>query len=286
MELRGEIEPEIVDTEAVEWGLRLESSILQKYEESENNWLEYGQTSFVHPGYNYMRAKPDGYNSEQKAIVDAKNLNGYVLKEWQDEGISQLYLVQQHYYAAIMNACGIPVENIHLAVLFAGQHYECFKTPYDDEIGQAIINNVKDFYEKYIIGNAPLDDLMVNADCTILESYYKKSNGTEIALQDDHVGHALKEYVRIRDELMFYKKAKEENKAIIQLAMGEASKGVWVGENNKAIKVSWGDVSKTYFDIKRFESENPEIYKKYSKESSYRALKVTEKDLTKKIKGE
>jgi predicted phage-related endonuclease len=285
MELRDEVASEIVEGEPVEWGLRFERPILDKYEESESCRLEYCQKEFYHPIYPYMRAKPDGYNSIIKAIVDAKNLNGHVLKEWQTNGMSYLYLTQQHYYSAIMQSCGVEIDQIHIAAVFGGQHYECFKIPYDDELGQIIINKVKTFYEKYIINLEPLDDLINNSQCSDLESYYKKANGTEIALDDDHVGHALREYLRLKEEIKERDEALRANKAVIEAAMAEASKAVWTN-GNEAIAVSWGNTTKKSFDTTLFKSENPELYDKYMHETTYRVMRVTEKNLTKKIKGE
>lgn len=243
--------------------------------------LSNKQDVFYHTQYPFLAATPDGIWDDE-ILVDAKSVNSYAEKAWED-GIPDLYLIQSHFYAAIIRTNGIPLRSIDFAVLFGGQRFRIYSVQIDDELCDIIIDRVVEFYNRYIVNQEPLD--LAAAPCDLLEAYYRKSNGTSITLpDDDHIGHALSEYIRIRDEIGTLEDEQKKHKAVIEVAMGEAAKGVYTdADTGKAIGVSWTETSRKSFDSKRFEKEQPELFKQYQKTSSYRVLRVTERDLVKKV---
>lgn len=265
-------------TEAMSMGLLFEDAILGRAEQDVGPITDRGR--FIsHPDFPFLGGTIDGI--ADATLVDAKNLNYFALREWEDNGPPELYIVQMNYYAALLNAIGEPVIDAKLACVFGGQTYRLFDCPLDKDLGDLLINKGVEFWNKYIIGDEEPD--LSAAPCELLERYYKKSDGTEIALQDDKVGAALREYIRLRDEIKERDEALRANKGIIEAAMGNASKGVYLIDDASAISVSWSDTHKRAFDAKAFQAAHPDLYESYVKESSYRVLRVSEKDLTKKI---
>lgn len=274
----GLIEPDNA-TEAMEMGLLFEDAILDRAEK-ELGEIDFRGRFIQHPALEYLGGTIDGIASD--TLVDAKNLNYFSMKEWDENGVPEVYIIQLNYYAALLNELGEPVHAAKLAVVFGGQTFKIYDVQLDKELGELLIQRGVEFWNRFIVNGEPLD--LSSAPCTLLEKYYPKSNGTEIALNDDHIGFALKEYIRIREEIKERDEALKKNKAIIEAAMGEAGKGVWT-DGNEAIAVSWGNTTKKSFDTMKFRSENPELHDKYMHETSYRVMRVTEKNLTKKIKG-
>ena len=272
----GLLEPDKA-TEAMSMGLLFEHAILFRAErdlgaiESRGKFLQ-------HPEHPFLCGTIDGIAGS--TLVDAKNLNHFSMNKWDENGPAEVYLVQLNYYAALLNAIGEPVHDAKLAVVFGGQTFRIYDVPLDKELGDILISKGVEFWQRFIIGKEPLD--LAAAPCSLLEKYYSKSNGTEITLEDDHIGYALREYLTLKSAIRDYETELDADKAIIQAAMASASRGIWT-DGDKAITVSWGDVSKTSFDSKRFQAEQPELYKQYLKQSSYRVLRVTEKELVKKL---
>jgi predicted phage-related endonuclease len=275
--------------EAMEMGLLFEDAILSRAEK-ELGKISHRQHFLSHPQYSFLGGTIDGIALANNDIgcppflIDAKNLNYFSLKEWEENGIPEVYIVQSNYYSALLYAMGDPIAGAKIAVVFGGQIFRIFDVELDAELGDMLIQKAVEHWQRFIVNKEPIN--LAQAPIGLLEKYYKKSNGTEIALNDDHVGHALKQYIRLRDEIKERDEALKANKAVIEAAMGESGKGVWT-DGNEAISVSWGNTTKKSFDSKLFEKENPELYAKYLKETSYRVLRVTEKniDKIKKIKG-
>lgn len=274
---RGLIDPQEI-TEAMTMGLLFEDAILARAEQDIGPITDRGR--FIsHPDHAFLGGTIDGI--ADATLVDAKNLNYFSLREWEDNGPPELYIVQLNYYAALLNASGEPVIDAKLACVFGGQTFRLYDIPLDKDLGDLLINKGVEFWNKYIIGDEEPD--LSAAPCELLERYYNKSDGTEIALQDDKVGVALREYIRLRDEIKTRDEALRANKGIIEAAMGNASKGVYLIDDASAISVSWSDTHKRAFDAKAFQSDHPDLYDMYVKDSTYRVLRVTAKDLTKKI---
>jgi predicted phage-related endonuclease len=265
--------------EAMEMGLLFEDAILNRAEK-ELGKIDFRGRFIQHPSIEYLGGTIDGIAGD--TLIDAKNLNYFSMKEWEENGVPEVYIVQLNYYAALLNALGEPVYSAKLAVVFGGQTFRIFDVPIDKELGDILIQKAVDFWNRFIVNKESLN--LAQAPVGLLEKYYSKSNGTEIALNDDHIGFALREYIRIREEIKERDEALKRNKAIIEAAMAEASKAVWTN-GNEAIAVSWGNTTKKSFDTTLFKSENPELYDKYMHETTYRVMRVTEKNLTKKIKG-
>lgn len=290
MELLGEMAHEDISaSEPVEWGLRSERIILQKYQEIKGCRLAHKQKVFRHPKYKYLAATPDGIVFD--IIVDAKNLNYFAEKEWA-EAIPELYIVQLHYYAAIIRACGILLKTIEFCVLFGGQHFKIFTIPIDDELCDIIISRCVDFYTRYIINREPLD--MYRAPSELLSAYYRKENGMEVILNPGHeAGQALMNYISLKNQIKDLEVKENDSKAIVQAAMAEASRAIYQDSGN-LYGASWvSQKGRDGIDLGMLKEKYPEVYADVLKEGQpYRVFRATVKtraeieyQKTKKLRG-
>ena len=275
MELLGDMAHEDISaSEPVEWGLRAERIILIKYQEVKGCKLTHKQKVFYHPKYRYLAATPDGINSD--IIVDAKNLNYFAEKDWA-KAIPELYIVQLHFYAAIIRACGIMLKTIDFAILFGGQHFKIYTILIDDELCDIIISRCVDFYTRYIINREPLD--MYRAPSELLSAYYKKENGTEVILNPGHdAGQALIDFIDIKERIKALEVREAETRATVQAAMGEASRAIYQDSGN-IYGASWtSQKGRDGIDLGLLKEKYPEVYADVMKEGQpYRVFRASVK---------
>jgi predicted phage-related endonuclease len=89
---------------------------------------------------------------------------------------------------------------------------------------------------------------------------------------DDEAAEAVAELARIRTEKKILDQAEEKTKAVIAAALGDAASGIWEGNEI----VSWRSVTRHNLDGTRLRKEQPETYRDYLVEASYRTMRLVD----------
>ena len=103
----------------------------------------------------------------------------------------------------------------------------------------------------------------------IIQKYYGRADKESTILADE-----FNDKLKRRDELVeLIKKMETEKNQIeqeVKVYMADYEKA-----SNSAYRVSWTNVDSLRIDSKKLKSEQPDIYQKFSKTSSYRKLTVS-----------
>lgn len=141
------------DSQATEWGRRLERTILQAYAEKMETMLEFADPyELIKHRTAPLGATLDAVRIADGCPVDAKNIRRRG-EEWGEDGTDQV----PSYYAAQLMAqivvTGSPCAD--LAVLFSGQEFASFRVWRDKEAEAMMLDIVTSWWEKHIIGDMP-----------------------------------------------------------------------------------------------------------------------------------
>jgi predicted phage-related endonuclease len=154
-------EPERLEGEWLDWGHRLESVILDAYEEEVSAVEPHFRLlhlpefwSVTHKDHRLIRATPDGllWNTRDRCLergVDAKNISAYRRKKFGDDGSDEMvddYLIQGLTYCEIFN-----VEQWDFAVLFGGSQFRIFTVNRDTAVAENLFEKVLEFHEKHVV---------------------------------------------------------------------------------------------------------------------------------------
>jgi putative phage-type endonuclease len=263
----GTLEP-TQDNEAMYWGRVMEDVIAREFQARNTNYkTNRVNVMLKHPVYEWALGNIDRLitnESGEKGILEIKTVSEYGKDAWEGEEVPPQYMVQLQWYMFVAG-----VKYGYFAALIGGNKYVQKYVERDDELIQILLDTAKDFWENNVlIKNPPLVDGS-EASTDLLKSLYPSSDpGTELTLPEDAA-----ELIERRDELKEQVKELDaqidecENKLKDLLKTNEV--GV-IGER----KVTWKTYSKTSIDSKKLKEDQPDIYQKYCKTSSYRKFDV------------
>lgn len=108
--------------EWMEWGLRNQAAIIEKYAEVHPQWVIRTNGERVgHPACRCMHATPDAFVHDPDrgiGVLEVKNTSGFMASRW-DDGIPERHQIQvQHQMVCTGYGWGV------VAVLIGGNHYE------------------------------------------------------------------------------------------------------------------------------------------------------------------
>jgi putative phage-type endonuclease len=267
LEKTGQIEPEPVNNESVEWGNILEPVIRAKFERAtgfeviENPWV------MCHDEHDFMVANIDGevFDPEmgEWGVLEIKTAGDRYKSEWEDGPPTHYHLQIQH-YLAVMN-----YNYAYVAVLLGGNQFKYFKILRDDYVIDSIISAEINFMQLVSEKIAP-EISGQNADSNYLAATYPEASDEEGLLRSELERLAIK-YTEIQKDIKFLQEEADYIKNKIKLEAKELKV-----LKNDYVKVSMPTVRKITFDSKLFAAEHPDLYAQYKiKESSYRNFTVT-----------
>lgn len=256
-------------SEAAEWGNILEPVVRNQFKKRHPE-LRVRQSHFMwrHPKYDFMVANVDGFlydETKGSGVLEIKTSSEYRLKEWEGGHVPEEYLLQgQHYLGTLGMKWGI------FAVLIGGNKYREFYFERDDELIDLIISMEKNFWENHVLAQVPPEMDGSEASDTLIKRMYPaesvKERELSIALPFE-AGKLLDVIDTTKEQIkeLEYTKKEAENK--LKQFIGEYQVASFFDR-----EVKWQKIDAKKFDVKTFESEHPELYEKYLKQSSYRKL--------------
>lgn len=262
----GELEP-IEDNESMYWGRVMEDVIAKEFQVRNNMKINRVNAMLKHPEYGWALGNIDRLITDEKGakgILEIKTVSEYLKNYWDGEEVPVQYMVQLQWYMFVAG-----VNYGYFAALIGGNKYIQKYVQRDDELIEMLLNIAKDFWENNVLKKIPPIVDGSEASTDLLKSLYPTSEeGTEITLPNETL-----ELIEKREELKDQVKEIEteildcENKIKDLLKHNEI--GV-VGDK----KVIWKTQSRTSIDSKRLKAENPDVYEKYIKTSSYRKFDI------------
>jgi putative phage-type endonuclease len=257
----------LVENEKMYFGKILEGVVAKEFAKRNPN-LKISKVNAVlkHKDYDFAIANIDRLirnESGKKGILEVITASEYMKKYWKDDEIPLEYMMQLQWYMFVTGtAFG------YFAILIGGNKYIERYVERDEVLIEMLKDTALDFWENNVlIRKAPDVDGSIAAT-EILNFMYPSSNELEIKLENNALQlinkrEALKEAVEMLDT----KVAECENKLKNLLQNNE----VGIVEDKKVI---WKNYKRTSFNSKALQKEEPEVYKKYLKESNVRKFEI------------
>lgn len=260
--------PQKEQSEAMEWGLRLEEQIGRKYADEKGVQIfKPDPPSILHPDFDWVSCSPDFLVVEQPGGLECKNVGTWMKKHWDaedNEGIPPYYLPQIIWCSMVMGAT-MDIEWWDAAALFGGSQYRTWRIHRDKEMEERIFSLVADFWFNNVqAGIAPaVDGSAAVAD--YLSAKYPR-NVEPLRLATEYEQSAIVSYNVAAREMKAWEEKKKLAKAQLQAAIADAE-----GLEGPGMKATWKtQAGRSFFDTAGLlEDTHP------GDEESQKALKAT-----------
>lgn len=267
LEKTGQVKPQNIENEYIEWGNILEPVIRDKFKK-ETGFKVY-QNNFVlqHDSHEFMIANIDGevFDPEmgERGILEIKTANERMKPVWKNGPPNHYILQIQHYMAVLDYHYG------YIACLIGGNHFKYFKVERNEYIIDKIIAAEMEFM-RMVENNIPPEITGHSSETEWISQIYPIANEEEKQLPNELFDFTIR-YIELQEQA---KEIKEEMDKIKNMIKYEAKETEVFF--NDYVRVSMPSIKKVNFDQKRFAEDYPELYEKYkNKESVYRNFKVT-----------
>lgn len=263
--------PDLSNVEAVEMGTELEQFVADMFTKKTGKAVRKAPKVYTHPIYSYMMTHVDRLVTGSDELLECKTCSAFKKDEWEGEEIPQEYILQ------VMWSLGITGRKIgHIAVLIGGQSFKYKQIEFDQELFDQMVEAAKEFWEMVQSGTAPA--VSANDDETLKELYSTASDVMiELYPQDDETTAAcqsFEEKVAYLQEVKAHIKTLEDEKKELETSIKNIIKDN-LGIKTPKYVVLWKTQRKSQVDVRALCENDPDIYAKYEKVSSYRVMRIT-----------
>lgn len=183
LEKRGEIAlDDLSENERVEWGVRLEPAVRQKYADVTGRAVRLSTDTSVNPALPWMIAHPDGLTEDDR-LYEGK-VAGSVLG-WGEPGSSdvpQEYFLQcQHGMIVLSAQLNRKIAVADLAVLIGGNIFRLYEIPADREIQEMILDGECEFMRRVKTAEPPAPNFNAQNTRALLAKMFPGTTGEVLA---------------------------------------------------------------------------------------------------------
>lgn len=262
----GQLEPDDLTSEPAYWGNVLEEVVAQEFTERTGKRVRRANRMFSHPKYPFLNANIDRDIVGENAILECKTANSFLSSHWEGDNIPEQYIFQVQHYMNVLDR-----DYAYVAVLIGGQRFLWKKVERDQELIDLIQERLVTFWEVNVKQNIPpaIDGSQATTDF-LIDRYKDDYQGNEITLgkSEDDLITALneqKETRKIIDETI--KQLENE----LKLKLGEAEAEVGITPHHI---IQWKPITSSRLDTKRIKEEQPDLFERYKKESTYKKMTI------------
>lgn len=252
------------DNEAMRVGRDLEQYVADRFTEATGKKIRKSGFSFQSEKHPFMLANVDRLIVGEKAGLECKTASALTRCDFENGDIPPSYYCQCMHYMAVTG-----FKKWYIAVLVMGKGFFWYEINRNEEEIEALIKAEGDFWEMVKQGNAPDVDGTESTKNT-LNTMWKSQDKSCI------LGHeaedSVKELLSIKKRIKALKDLQVSYENSIKAEMEDAEAAEL---ENATIK--WKTSKSMTFDRDKFKKENPELFKKYLKESTQRKFYVKEK---------
>ena len=238
-------------TPSIEWGVRLEPVIRQKYSDVTGLAVECPQQTFRHPEHGFMIANIDGICSDGR-LLEIKTAR--TSADWGEEGTDEIpdyYLTQVQHYMAVLGK-----ELCDVAVLIGASDFRIYTVKADPELQAMLIREEAAFWKKVEERTPPAPRTYAETASSFPSSRAQKIEAT------DEVFQCIEELDEISRFIALAQKKKDDLMTKVTSFMGEADTLV-MGD---AILATWKTSKpRVSFDSATFKVKHPDLYTEYLK---------------------
>lgn len=249
---------------ATEVGTFLEEFVAQKFAQETGKKVRKCNASFLNSEYPFAIANIDREIIGEDAGLEIKTTDSLNMKKFSGGEYPANYYVQCVHYMAITGK-----QRWYLAVLIGNKEFKWFTIERDEAEIAALMTAEAEFWELVKTDTPPAVD-GTQATSEAIKTIYAESDDSVCDLTAFSAN--LRQYMALKKQIKELESLLDEAANGIKAFMGESGCGECDG-----FKVSWKSQTRSTFDRKRFERENPDIdLSGYFKESAARPFKVAE----------
>lgn len=249
---------------ATEVGTYLEEFVAQKFAQVTGKKVRKCNQSFLNSQYPFAIANIDREIVGEDAGLEIKTTDTLNLKKFSGGEYPANYYAQMVHYMAITGK-----KRWYLAVLIGNKEFKWFVLDRDEAEIAALMTAEAEFWELVKTDTPPAVDGTA-ATSETLKTIYAESDDSVCDLTAFSAN--LQQYMALKKQIKELELLADEAANKIKEFMGESGGGECDG-----FKVSWKSQTRSTFDRKRFESENPDVdLSGYFKQSATRVFKVAE----------
>lgn len=249
----GDLPIEPLESEAVEWGNRLEGIVAEAYTDKTGRQIRT-QPRKAHPAHDWMLANVDRQiigDPRGPGILEIKTTNTFMLKDWENGPPDSAMLQLQHYLAVYGYSWG------SIAVLIGGQNFRTFDIERDEGMIHFLIELEEAFWHRVKTRNPPTLEWDANTADLMKRLYPRHSIETkQFGPEADTFIHR---FVDGREMIKTGEALKAEGEAWIKANMGTAGNA-----ETATHKISWiNNKDGSRFDQVKFKAEQPALFEQY-----------------------
>lgn len=250
LDKRGEFHQE--ETEAMRWGTILEPVVRQEYANRTGRTVEVPGKILRHPTFAFALVNLDGI-ADGTRLYEGKTSR--TAEGWGEAGSDEIPIDPMMQVQHGMAVAGLAVADV--AVLIGSSDFRIYVVPADAELQAMLLEQEAAFWQRVIEGNPPDP---VNRDDVKLR--WQRSNGGTAKATAEVL--AIAQRLAVVKELRKAAEAQEDDLAAdIQRFM----QGTAALEYDSDTIATWNNINAApRFDMKRFQEEQPEIWKQYLRE--------------------
>lgn len=249
----------------MEWGNRLESAIVQKFQEEMGVECKVTDETFKHPDYPFMLANIDALLPSENAILECKTTSVHAKDKWglpMTDDIPKDYLIQCAHYAEVLN-----VAKVYIAVLIGGNEFRIYKYDRSARLGNALIQKEHDFWHNNVLNKIPPAPInSADAAKLWLESVREGSVVPTSELYD-----TIEIMKGIKAQIKKLESEYDKHSQQIFETLQEKDRLIDYQGNTLA---TWSVQNTCRFDTNSFKKEHPDLYKNYIKTTKSRILRL------------
>ena len=254
--------------EAAHWGRMLEPIVRAEF--TRRTGIEVIKVNQIlqSEDYPFMIANLDGVCKHPyygKCVFEAKTANAFKAGEWEADAVPYEYVLQVQHYMAVTG-----YEGACVAVLIGGNRFQWKYVPRDEEVITMLIRRETDFWSHVQDGVPPDLDGSDSSAAYLNKRFPQGAASTKTDLPDSAVD-LIRQYSEAGEQLERITEQKRKAANLLKQMLGTNETGI---AGNSFI--TWKNVSQERFDSKLFESEEPEIYKRYLRKTTHRRFIVKE----------
>jgi len=260
----GQLPKETEFNEAAYWGNTLEEVVAQEFSKRTGYKIYHPHCIYMHPIYKFMLANLDREfldENGEKCILECKTTNEHNKQRWLDKDIPEEYYVQVQHQFAVTN-----YKRAYIACLIGGNTFVYYPVERDENFINFLYSREKEFWDKVVSKTPPeIDDSEWCAK--YLEDKYTAKKASKKLPKSAQKWIDMYLDAKLDEESASKRKALASNN--LKNLLGNHSVGT-LGD----YKISWTEVNTTSFDKTTFKKENPELFEKYVKASSFRRFTI------------
>jgi len=242
--------------EAAYWGTRLESVVRDEFTLRTGIKVITVNQILQSKEYPFMLANLDGVcrcPTYGKCIFEAKTANAFKSGEWEGNSVPAEYILQVQHYLCVTGYNGA-----YIAVLVGGNAFQWKFIERDEELISALIRYERDFWT-HVQDDVPPALDGSDACAKFLNQRYPNSVPLSKIVLPESATDLIRQYSEADEQLDALTTQKQQATNLLKQMLGENEIGV-IGDDS----IKWLTITQERFNSKLLQTEQPEIYAKYT----------------------